>query len=364
MVQELSFSDELVAAYAGKKVLVTGHTGFKGSWLSLWLYLLGASVYGGSLEPPSEPSMFSAIDLADVVHTTHTDIRSFDNISGLMRDVQPEVVFHLAAQPMVRKSYVEPRETFETNVMGTVNVLEAARSIDSVLVMVNVTSDKCYENREWVWGYRESDPMGGHDPYSASKGCAELVASSYMRAFFAPDQRPSLGSVRAGNVIGGGDWGEDRLVPDCIRALSQGVPVKIRNPYATRPWQHVLEPLSGYLILGARLLSGETSLCGGWNFGPKDETTFNVGALVDILCSLWGQGQYEIDDVQHIHEAHMLKLDCSKARSTLDWSAILSISDALKLTIDWYKAFYRGKPMPVLREFTQQQINYYTRLRG
>lgn len=358
-----AFSQELAAAYAGKRVLVTGHTGFKGSWLGLWLHSLGAVVHGCSLEPPSTPSLFEAIGLGGIINDHRVDIRDFDALSRLMEEVRPEVVFHLAAQPLVRRSYAAPRETFETNVMGTVNVLDAARALESVQAVVNVTSDKCYENKEWPWGYRENDPMGGHDPYSASKGCAELVAGSYLRAFYAPRRTPRLASVRAGNVVGGGDWGEDRIVPDCMRALSQGLPVRIRNPRATRPWQHVLEPLSGYLLLGARL-AANASLCGGWNFGPRDTMPCTVGSLVESLCGLWGSGSFEFDSAPQAHEANMLKLDCSKAMAVLGWTAVLSVDETLALTVAWYKAFYRGVPQAALRDLTLEQINAYTRQRG
>jgi CDP-glucose 4,6-dehydratase len=376
------FAATLEAAYRDRRVLVTGHTGFKGAWLCLWLRLLGARVAGLSLDPPSTPNLYEAVDLAgalgrggadggaapdmraDMRGDMRGDIRALADVERALEAHRPEIVFHLAAQPLVRRSYADPLLTLETNVMGTANVLHAAGRCPDVRAVVNITSDKCYENREWVWGYRENEPMGGHDPYSASKGCAELVAAAFQRSFFGPAGRPLLASVRAGNVIGGGDWGQDRLVPDCVRALAAGATIRLRNPGAVRPWQHVLEPLSGYLLLGARLLAGEAALCGGWNFGPSGSEVWPVQRLVESLCRLWGSGDYEIDGAPQPHEAHWLKLDCGKALSLLDWSAILDVETALERTATWYRAFYDAAPPETLRRLTEEQILHYSAQRG
>ncbi len=304
-------------AFKNRKVLITGHTGFKSSWLSIWLRELGAHVVGYSLAPPSEPSNFKASSLQNKITHIHGDVRDLDDLLNAFRKYQPEFVFHLAAQPLVRLSYDEPKLTFDTNVSGTVNVFEAVRKTPSVKVLVNITSDKCYENREWVWGYRENDPMGGHDPYSASKGCAELVFNAYLKSFFSPSaaQNRAIGaaSARAGNVIGGGDWGADRLVPDCIRALSGHQPIGIRNPRAVRPWQHVLEPLSGYLWLGALLSQDPGKYSGPWNFGPDDGSHLTVAEMADRLIKYWGDGSWEdLSAPQALHEAKLLKLCCVK----------------------------------------------------
>lgn len=350
--------------YKNKKVLVTGHTGFKGSWLSIWLKILGAEVIGYSLEPPSDPSNFYACGLKDELIHVHGDIRDYEHLLAVFRSYRPEIVFHLAAQPLVRLSYKDPRLTYETNVMGTVNLLEAVRSTDSVRVTINVTSDKCYENREWVWGYRENDSMGGYDPYSSSKGCTELVNTAYLSSFFPPDKyghshQVGLASVRAGNVIGGGDWGQDRLVPDCVRALSRGEEIAIRHPKAIRPWQHVLEPLSGYLILGVKLWDNGPQYSGAWNFGPMDDEVWTVEELVRKVCTLWGNGSYIIDSQPHPHEAHWLKLDCSKARIELDWNPKFKVQAALEKTVEWYRIFYSGSPADELRTSTIKQIEEY-----
>ena len=331
--------------YKNKKVLITGHTGFKGSWLAIWLKELGADVIGYALDPPSEPNNFEATRLQDKITHIHGDIRDLDRLMETFKKYQPEFVFHLAAQPLVRLSYEEPKVTFDTNVGGTVNVFEAVRKTLSVRALVNITSDKCYENREWVWGYRENDPMGGHDPYSASKGCAELVFNAYLKSFFslsaAQGRTIGAASARAGNVIGGGDWGTDRLVPDCIRALSRHQSIGIRNPHAIRPWQHVLEPLSGYLLLGAALREDPQKYAGAWNFGPDDSSHLTVAEMSDRLIKYWGDGSWEdLSDHKAPHEAKLLKLCCDKAHADLNWYSVLTIDECLKMTADWYKRFY------------------------
>ena len=354
--------------YKKKKVLITGHTGFKGSWLSIWLKKLGAQVIGYSLEPPSTPNNFEACNLESKITHIHGDVRDLGHLQAVFEKYNPEIVFHLAAQPLVRISYADPHTTYETNVMGTVNVLEAVRQAESVRVLVNITSDKCYENREWVWGYRENDPMGGYDPYSSSKGCAELITAAYRQSFFNPDRykehKVALSSVRAGNVIGGGDWGEDRLIPDCIRALCQGKEIVIRNPNAIRPWQHVLEPLSGYLLLGARLWYDGPRYSGSWNFGPLDSEVWTVHKVAESVCSLWSKEleskiRYPKSDIQNPHEAHWLKLDCSKARIDLQWEPRYSVKQALEKTIEWYRTFYQGSKATEMMEFTKKQIDGY-----
>jgi len=348
--------------YKGKKVLITGHTGFKGSWLSAWLTELGANVIGYSFEPPTKPSMFKAMDLQDKITHIIGDVRDEEHLLAVFNKYQPEFVFHLAAQPIVRLSYEEPRLTYETNVMGTVNVLEAIRKTKSVKVGVIITSDKCYENKEWVYGYRESDPMGGYDPYSSSKGCAELVVSTYRHSFFSPERynkhKVALSSVRAGNVIGGGDWGQDRLVPDCIRALSERKAIEIRNPNAIRPWQHVLEPLSGYLLLGLKMYQEGDKYACAWNFGPPDSDIITVEEIVKKIISYWGDGKYKTEvSSKNPHEARLLKLDCSKAHSLLGWNPVYNVDETLKETVEWYKIYYtRDKNMSNL---TSNQIREY-----
>jgi len=350
--------------YKGKKVLITGHTGFKGSWLSAWLTELGAQVIGYSLEPPTKPSMFEAISLQDKVTHIIGDVRDEEHLLAVFSKYQPEFVFHLAAQPIVRLSYKDPKLTYETNVMGTVNVLEAIRKTKSVRVAVVITSDKCYENKEWIYGYRETDPMGGYDPYSSSKGCAELVVSAYRRSFFNPgrynEHKVALSSARAGNVIGGGDWGQDRLVPDCIRALSESKVIKIRNPNAVRPWQYVLEPLSGYLLLGAKMYQDGDKFVGAWNFGPPDSDIIRVEEIVKRIISYWGNGRYKIAaSSKNPHEAKLLKLDCSKAHSLLNWNSVYNINGTLKETAEWYSRYYNGIRGRELYEFTVKQIREY-----
>ncbi|MGD8963847.1 MAG: CDP-glucose 4,6-dehydratase [Desulfobacterales bacterium] len=333
-------------AYQGKKVLVTGNTGFKGSWLILWLIKLGANVRGYSLNLPTNPNHHQILNLD--FETISGDIRNLKKLKHSVEAFQPDIVFHLAAQSLVRRSYPNPVETFETNIIGTVNVFEACRTTDHARAIVNVTSDKCYENKEWIWGYRENDPLGGHDPYSASKGCAEIVTGSYRKSFFPPEAYQKshqilVASVRAGNVIGGGDWGEDRLVPDIMRAASQNKSVQIRSPQAIRPWQHVLEPLAGYLLLGQQLLEGKKEFSGAWNFGPADEAYQNVLAVVNELQKHWSNIDYQIKtDEKNPHEANLLKLDCSKVYAQLKWNSIWRGSAAFAKTAQWYKAYYES----------------------
>ncbi|MFZ3115595.1 MAG: CDP-glucose 4,6-dehydratase [Syntrophales bacterium] len=350
--------------YENKKVLITGHTGFKGSWLAIWLNELGADVIGYSLEPPSEPNNFEATNVRDKITHIYGDICDLTHLLDVFRRYQPEFVFHLAAQPIVRLSYEEPKLTFDTNVGGTVNLFEAVRKTTSVKVMVNITSDKCYENKEWVWGYRENDPMGGHDPYSASKGCAELVFNAYMRSFYSSSaaQTRLIGaaSVRAGNVIGGGDWGAERLVPDCIRALSHHQSIGIRSPNAIRPWQHVLEPLSGYLQLGALLSQNPQKYSGPWNFGPDDSGHLTVAEMADRLIKYWGDGSWEdVSDSQALHEAKLLKLNCDKAHAELHWHSVLTTEECLRMTVDWYRKFYTEGQNTKIYDLCVEQINIY-----
>jgi CDP-glucose 4,6-dehydratase len=351
--------------YRDRKVLVTGHTGFKGSWLSIWLRELGAEVVGFSLEPPSDPSNFVATRLKNRIIHVHGDIREIDQLSAAFCEHQPEFAFHLAAQPLVRLSYEEPKLTFDTNVGGTVNLFEAVRKTSSVKVLVNITSDKCYENKEWIWGYRENDPMGGHDPYSASKGCSELVFNAYLKSFFSQSavQNRAIGaaSARAGNVIGGGDWGKDRLLPDCIRALSSRQPIGIRSPNSVRPWQHVLEPLSGYLWLGALLKEDPFRYSGAWNLGPDDDSHMTTVDLVDRLIHYWGEGSWKDLSVQNApHEAKLLKLNCDKAHTELKWRAVLNLDEGLKMTADWYKKYYFFGSKEDMYPACAEQIRQYS----
>lgn len=347
--------------WRGRRVFLTGHTGFKGGWLSLWLQSMGSAVCGFSLGPPTNPSLFELATVAEGMDTVTDDIREYVALMRAMQRVEPEVVFHLAAQPLVRRGYVDPVETYATNVMGTVHLLEAVRATPSVRVVVIVSSDKCYENREWVWGYRENEPMGGYDPYSSSKGCAELVVSAYRNSYFDPDRytehRVALASARAGNVIGGGDWAEDRLVPDILRACEAGKPVHIRNPHAVRPWQHVLEPLSGYLVLAEQLWKKGARFSGAWNFGPSDQGARPVSWIADHIRHRWGEGaRWELESGEHLHEAHYLKLDCSKAKAELGWEPRWDLAKALDQTIVWHKAYLSGEN---LRVVSLEQIGAY-----
>jgi CDP-glucose 4,6-dehydratase len=327
--------------YRGKRVLLTGHTGFKGSWLSLWLNELGAKVTGVALTPNTSPNHW---DLLNLSHNDYRkDIRDSIALRQIFNDTQPEIVFHLAAQALVRRSYVDPIETWSTNVLGTANILEACRQHETVRAVVVITTDKCYENREWTWGYRENDRLGGHDPYSASKAGTELVAASYRSSFFNTDNSPLLATGRAGNVIGGGDWSQDRLIPDLIRSLERNQPLEIRSPFATRPWQHVLESLSGYLLLGQKLLEGKRAIADSWNFGPTPESNCSVIEVLDKLQKVWSHLSWEDTGNQHPHESTLLYLDSSKARRLLGWESVWDIDTTLVKTADWYRAWLENK---------------------
>jgi CDP-glucose 4,6-dehydratase len=346
----------------GKRVLITGHTGFKGGWLSLWLQHLGAEVIGYALQPPTNPSLFEAANLEKHITSIRGNILDRESLADTFEEYKPEIVFHLAAQPIVRKSYTEPIDTFNTNIMGTVNLLDVVRTSKNVKVVVNVTSDKCYENKEWAWGYRETEPMGGHDPYSCSKGCSELITNSFRKSFFS-EENTYLASARAGNVIGGGDWAEDRLVPDIMKSLSNNQFPVIRNPYAIRPWQHVLEPLSGYMLLAEKLWNGGQKYAEGWNFGPENENIITVSELLNKLMNQWGindEAACALDDSVQPHEAQLLKLDSSKAKYRLNWSQTLTLDQTLGWTVDWYQAFMNHADM---YKFTMSQIEAYERLR-
>ncbi|NML68054.1 CDP-glucose 4,6-dehydratase [Hymenobacter sp. RP-2-7] len=338
---------QLRAAYAGKKVFLTGHTGFKGSWLLYWLHLLGATVKGYALPPDSQPSLFGLLGGEQLCESVLADLNDRAALEKALLDFQPDFIFHLAAQPLVRLSYELPVETFATNALGTANLLDAARRLRKPCTAVLITTDKVYENREWVYPYRENDRLGGYDPYSASKACAELVINCYAQSFFNPAEyeRHQLGLAvgRAGNVIGGGDWARDRIIPDIVRALGQGQPVQVRNPQAVRPWQHVLEPLGGYLLLGARLAAEPARYAGPWNFGPHLQDALPVSALVDTALSAWGSGQYEMPALAgQPHEAGLLKLDISKALNELGWQPHFSAAESIRTTIAWYKALAEG----------------------
>jgi CDP-glucose 4,6-dehydratase len=343
--------------WRGRRVLLTGHTGFKGAWLALWLQRMGADVTGVSSSIPTEPSLYELARVADGLRSVTADVRDFEQLAKALADARPEVVIHMAAQSLVRRSFSDPRSTYETNVMGTVNLLEAVRVSHGVSVVVNVTSDKCYENREWEWGYREYEPKGGHDPYSNSKGCAELVTDAYRRSFFAAHVGgPRLASVRAGNVIGGGDWGQDRLIPDVMRGAIAGQPILIRNPASIRPWQHVLNPLSGYLRL-AQGLWDSPELADGWNFGPADEDARPVRWIIDRLGELWPDRlDWRYDEGPHPHEARFLKLDSSRARVRLGWAPGWGLDDALAAIVEWYVALRDGADM---RDVTLGQIDAF-----
>ncbi len=341
------------ATWRGKRVLLTGHTGFKGAWLSLWLHRLGAEVTGLSL-PAEEVSLFRQARVDELVTHVEGDIRDMATVERAMQQARPEVVFHLAAQPIVRESYVTPVETFATNVQGTVHVLDACRRAPDLQAVVCVTSDKCYENREWIWPYRENDPMGGRDPYSASKGAAELVIAAYRKSFF--ESGPRIASVRAGNVIGGGDWAADRLIPDIVRAMLAGREVEIRAPHSVRPWQHVLEALGGYLMIGAQLMRGADWAASGWNFGPSESDARPVGWIVDRMVEKWGSGSYRFADGPQPHEAKLLRLDCSKAFSELGWSPVWTLDDALNQIVEWHRQVGAGADA---RALSLEQLDDY-----
>ncbi len=345
-----------------KKVFLTGHTGFKGAWLCLWLNRLGAEVTGYALEPPTDPSLFAQARVGELVTSINADVRDLKRLTDEMVKASPEIVIHMAAQPLVRDSYKFPVETYATNVMGTVNLLEAVRACPSVRAVVNVTTDKVYENREWLWGYRENEPLGGYDPYSNSKACSEMVTAAYRSSYFNPAEYVrhgvAIATARAGNVIGGGDWASDRLIPDFIRAILAGESVRIRNPHAIRPWQHVLEPLSGYLLLARKLYEEGAAYAVGWNFGPSDDDVWPVERIVRRMCSQWGEGaHYEIDSGEHPHEAHYLKLDCSRARADLEWYTRWPLERALDSIIDWTR---KCRDENDLREVCLKQIQEYT----
>lgn len=347
--------------WRGKRVFMTGHTGFKGGWLSLWLQQLGAELTGYALNPPTNPSLFEVAHVGEGMRSIIADIRDAETLTKAMREAQPEIVIHMAAQPLVRYSYQAPVETYATNVMGTVHLLETVRQVGSVRAVINVTSDKCYENREWPWGYRENEPMGGYDPYSNSKGCAELVTASYRNSYFNPakykEHGVAIASGRAGNVIGGGDFAQDRLIPDILSAIKSSQPVKIRSPHALRPWQHVLEPLSGYLALAEKLYTEGPAYAEGWNFGPVDEDAKPVQWIVERLIQFWGEGaSWQLDPNPQPHEAHHLKLDCSKARANLDWRPRWQLAESLTSIVEWQKALLDGADMKTL---TLKQISKY-----
>jgi CDP-glucose 4,6-dehydratase len=347
--------------WAGRKVFITGHTGFKGSWLCLWLQSLGAELTGFSLEPPTNPSLFKVARVELGMTSLIGDIRDAKSLMQAVITARPEVVIHMAAQPLVRYSYDHPVETYATNVMGTVHLLEAVRAVGTVRSVVVVTSDKCYENKEWVWGYRENEPMGGHDPYSNSKGCSELVVSSYRSSYFNPstyeNHGVALASARSGNVIGGGDWAGDRLIPDTLRAIEADQPVMIRNPHAIRPWQHVLEPLMGYLMLANKLYEKGAEFAEGWNFGPNEHDAKPVGWIVEKITEQWGSGAtWVLDGQTHLHEANYLKLDCSKAKSEIDWQPRWNLEMAISKIIHWHRSYLGGEDM---HRITLDQIDSY-----
>lgn len=344
-----------------KKVFITGHTGFKGSWLCLWLHSLGANVTGYALSPPTDPSMFELCSIPKMIKSVTGDIRDAGLVANALHEAAPEIVFHLAAQSLVRDSYKLPTDTYSTNVMGTVNLLEAVRTCISVKAVINVTTDKCYENKEWYWGYRENEPLGGYDPYSSSKACSELVTASYRSSFFSTNQLNNcvaLASARAGNVIGGGDWASDRLIPDCIRAVIKGAKIIIRNPNSIRPWQHVLEPLSGYLLLAQKLYDEGARYAEGWNFGPDDKDAKPVELIINKLCSFRrGYATYDIDQqAERPHEARFLKLDCSKAKTELGWNPRWNLDLALTKTLEWYDAYMANRDLLAL---SIEQIQSY-----
>jgi CDP-glucose 4,6-dehydratase len=328
-----------------KRVFLTGHTGFKGSWLALWLHSLGAKVYGYSLPPNTSPALFEVANIAPLLKgNTFADIRDYATLSKAIAEAQPDIVFHLAAQPLVRRSYADPIETYSTNVMGTVNLLEAVRQSSQVKAVVNITTDKCYENKEWVWAYREDEPMGGHDPYSSSKGCAELVTASYRNSFY-ESAGIGLASARAGNVIGGGDWSEDRLIPDFLRAIDAQEILNIRSPHAIRPWQHVLEPLKGYMLLAQALYKEPQAYASAWNFGPHEQDAKEVAWIVNKLATYMPKTQWQIDANPQLHEANLLKLDSSKARQYLKWQPAWNLEMALQKIAEWHLAWHAQQDM-------------------
>lgn len=344
------------STYKNKRVFVSGHSGFKGSWLTLWLTLLGAEVIGYSLPPNTEPSLFNVLGLKNKCTSIFGDIRDKEWLKKVFIEHKPEVVFHLAAQPLVRLSYSEPVETYETNVIGTLNVLEAAKACQSVKAFVNVTTDKCYENKEISRGYKEDEPMGGHDMYSSSKGCVEIMSASYRRSFLKDAKPYAMATARAGNVIGGGDWALDRLIPDCVRFINENKPIEIRNPIAVRPWQHVLEPLSGYLLLGQKLLDDGLKYSEGFNFGPNQESVLTVADVAKKIVENYGRGEVIVHKKDDLHEANLLMLDIEKANKVLGWKPVYKADEAIKNTVEWYKKFYNNEKM---LEYTVEQIQNY-----
>ena len=348
--------DEIINFYKGKKVLVTGHTGFKGGWLGIWLNMLGAKVIGYSLDPLYDEGIYTSSGIGSAIVDYRADIRDLNKLIQVFESEKPEIVFHLAAQPLVIEGYNNPVETFEVNFQGTVNVLEAIRKTPSAKAAVIITTDKCYENKEWVWGYRETDQLGGHDPYSASKGAAEIAVNSYRKSFFQGDGAPAVATARAGNVIGGGDWAENRLVPDIIKAGKSGKTIEIRNPYSIRPWQHVLDPLSGYLKLGTALYNSPKVFAEAWNFGPYAHCNYTVKEVVEKVISRFGHGSWKDLSVgEKPHEANLLMLDISKAIQHLNWKPLLSIDESIDYTVDWYtSAIEKG-----VLNFSENQIKNY-----
>ena len=344
--------------YKNKKVFLTGHTGFKGSWLSLWLTALGAKVYGYSLSPNTDPSMFCELKISEKIEKSIIgDILDDEKLNKEIQNIKPDIVFHLAAQPLVRLSYTEPKMTYETNVIGTLNVLEAARKCPSVKAFVNITTDKCYENKEVKRGYMEDEPMGGYDMYSSSKGCVEIMSSSFRRSFLQEEGTYAMACARAGNVIGGGDWALDRLIPDCVKSINKGIDIEIRNPVAVRPWQHVLEPLSGYLLLGQKLLEEGKKYADGFNFGPHEDSVLTVADVSKLVCEFYGKGKVFVGEKSPLHEAGLLMLNVEKAKKVLGWEPTLTAEEAIKNTVEWYKHFY-NKDCDIC-EFTMKQIKNY-----
>jgi len=356
--------EDLVKAWKGRRVFLTGHTGFKGSWLALWLGKLGAQIRGYALDPCTQPNLFNLASVGSVIEDIRGDVRDYAQLEASITQFEPEVVFHLAAQPIVRRSYVDPLGTYGTNVMGTVHLLEAIRKTPSVRAVVCVTTDKCYQNQGWIWPYRENDPLGGHDPYASSKACAEIVSAAYRSSFFSVERlqehHVALATARAGNVIGGGDWSEDRLIPDLVRGFRSGQPVLIRRPNAIRPWQHVLESLHGYMMLAQKLLAEPARFASAYNFGPRDEEVWPVERIANRFVEIWGNGASWIrDSVPSVHEDQVLRLDSSKAHVALGWTPKLKIEAALEWTMAWYLAWNQGADMA---EFTEKQVAEYEQL--
>ena len=347
---------EYLSTFSGKRVMITGHTGFKGSWLTFLLTEIGAEVLGYALPPEESDSHFELLDLQNLIRHVEGDIRDKEKLASSMQEFQPEYVFHLAAQALVKKAYDDPVDTFSSNVLGSVHLLEAVRQCDSVRSLVYITSDKCYENLEWLWGYRENDQLGGRDPYSASKAAAEIAFSTYSRSYFTSRSGMGAASARAGNVIGGGDWAADRIIPDCIRAIQKGEPIQLRSPNAIRPWQHVLEPISGYLLLAAHLRECPEKYAGSWNFGPATYEVRTVQEVAETITQHLGSGSVEIDNLQHAHEAQLLQLNCDKAHQLLEWQPRWPVDKTLDVTAEWYKNFIEGKDVKAV---TRSQLSDY-----